>query len=94
MKTKHLLAGISAFCALAGTPALAQDKPYEGVTVNVMVADAAQATEAISSEVDDLVCIETPSDLMAISIWYRNFEQVPDEEVIELLKNAQRSTAE
>ena len=55
---------------------------------------AAQTTEAISSEVDDLVCIETPFDLMAISIWYRNFEQVPDEEVIELLKNAQRSTAE
>jgi multiple sugar transport system substrate-binding protein len=35
MKTMTWLAGISALCALAGS-ALAQDKPFEGVTVNLM----------------------------------------------------------
>lgn len=36
MRTLSLLAGISALCVLAGSPALAQDKPFQGVTVNVM----------------------------------------------------------
>ena len=47
MRTKHFLAGISAFCALAGTPALAQDKPYEGVTVNVMTFTGPQIAEPL-----------------------------------------------
>ena len=36
MRTLSLLAGISALCVLAGSPAVAQDKPFQGVTVNVM----------------------------------------------------------
>jgi multiple sugar transport system substrate-binding protein len=36
MRTGILLAGASAICALAGSPALAQDKPFAGVEVNVM----------------------------------------------------------
>ncbi len=36
MKRLVLLAGISALCATAGSYAVAQDKPFEGVTVNVM----------------------------------------------------------
>ena len=36
MRTLSLLAGISALCVIAGAPALAQDKPFQGVTVNVM----------------------------------------------------------
>jgi multiple sugar transport system substrate-binding protein len=36
MRTGFLLAGISAICGLAGSLALAQDKPFEGVTVNIM----------------------------------------------------------
>src|SRR5262245_39106646 len=35
MKFGKLLAGISALCVLAGGTALAQDKPFAGVTVNV-----------------------------------------------------------
>jgi putative phosphoribosyl transferase len=38
--------------------------------------------------VDDLVCLESPSDLGAIGFWYRNFEQTSDEEVVELLERA------
>ena len=36
MRIGALLAGVSAFCAVAGTHAVAQDKPFAGVTVNVI----------------------------------------------------------
>jgi putative phosphoribosyl transferase len=49
---------------------------------------AEQTAEDIRPEVDDLVCLKTPSNLLAISLWYRNFEQVPDEEVVELLERS------
>ena len=55
---------------------------------------APQTAEAIRPEVDDLVCLKAPSDLMAIGFWYLNFEQVSDQEVIELLEDAQRAAAE
>ncbi len=46
---------------------------------------AAHTSESLSKEVDGLICLEAPSDLMAISLWYRHFDQTSDEEVIELL---------
>jgi putative phosphoribosyl transferase len=49
---------------------------------------AAQTAELFESRVDDLVCLECPSDLGAIGFWYRNFEQTSDEEVVELLERA------
>jgi putative phosphoribosyl transferase len=55
---------------------------------------ALQAIETIRSEADELVCLKVPSDLMAIGFWYLNFEQVPDEEAIKLLEEAQRATTE
>ncbi len=55
---------------------------------------APQTAEAIRPEVDDLVCLKAPSNLMAIGFWYRDFEQVSDEEVIELLEDARHAPAE
>jgi putative phosphoribosyl transferase len=49
---------------------------------------AAQTADLISPEVDEIVCLESPSDLGAIGFWYKDFSQVPDEEVIELLDRA------
>ncbi len=49
---------------------------------------AAQTAELFKPEVDELVCLESPSDLGAIGFWYRNFEQTSDEEVVELLERA------
>jgi putative phosphoribosyl transferase len=34
---------------------------------------------------DELVCLETPEDFMAVGQFYRHFEQVEDEEVIAML---------
>ena len=49
---------------------------------------AAQTAEIFLPEVDELICLKTPSDLGAIGFWYRNFEQTPDAEVVQLLEEA------
>ena len=49
---------------------------------------AAQTAQLLGPEVDELVCLESPSDLGAIGFWYKNFEQTSDEEVVELLERA------
>jgi putative phosphoribosyl transferase len=49
---------------------------------------AAQTADLFKTTVDELVCLESPSDLGAIGFWYRNFEQTSDEEVVELLERA------
>jgi predicted phosphoribosyltransferase len=51
---------------------------------------AARTAESLRKEVDELICLEAPSDLKAIGLWYRHFEQTSDEEVIELLERARR----
>lgn len=47
---------------------------------------APQTSRVLRREVDALVCLESPEDLGAIGFWYRDFEQVSDEEVVELLE--------
>jgi putative phosphoribosyl transferase len=49
---------------------------------------AAQTAALFKRAVDELICLEAPSDLGAIGFWYRNFEQTSDEEVVELLERA------
>ena len=49
---------------------------------------AAQTAELFVSKVDELLCLASPSDLGAIGLWYRNFDQITDEEVVQLLEKA------
>jgi putative phosphoribosyl transferase len=53
---------------------------------------APQTAELLRPETDDLICLLSPPDLEAVGLWYRNFEQVPDEEVIRLLEEAWTQT--
>jgi putative phosphoribosyl transferase len=78
--------------ALAAIRALRRRAPRRLILAVPVCAE--QTVMDIRSEVDDLVCLKTPSDLLAISLWYRNFEQVPDEEVIELLERSAQRAAE
>ena len=55
---------------------------------------AAQKLKTLRSEVNELVCLETTSDLMAIGLLYEDFYKVPDEEVLVLLKRAGREQDE
>ena len=47
-----------------------------------------EAVERLSKLVDRLVVLETPDDLMAVGQFYRDFPQVSDEEVLQLLHEA------
>jgi len=39
-------------------------------------------------EVDEVVCLFQPEQLFAIALWYEDFRQVPDEEVVRILARA------
>lgn len=47
----------------------------------------AETVAELRREVDEVVCLETPADFEAIGVYYLNFRQVSDEEVIRLLKS-------
>jgi putative phosphoribosyl transferase len=53
---------------------------------------APQTAEMLRPETDDLIYLLAPPDLEAVGLWYQNFDQVPDEEVIRLLEEARSST--
>ena len=55
---------------------------------------AAQTVKTVRSAVDELVCLQAPSDLVAIGFWYEDFYQVPDEEVVALLERAREKQDE
>ena len=55
---------------------------------------AVPTLEALAGQVDETVCVEPRYDLMAIGVWYRDFSQVDDERVIELLSGHRRSERE
>src|SRR5581483_4197573 len=66
--------------------ALKERKPRE-IIVAVPVASAATCEE-FQSEVDQVVCGVTPEPFWAVGQWYRDFSQVSDDEVHDLLRRA------
>jgi len=54
----------------------------------------AESLEQIRPYADEVVCLETPGDFMAVGQFYRHFEQVEDEEVVALLaRHGKRAAA-
>ena len=51
-----------------------------------------ETIEAFGKEADEVVCPETPPALGAIGLYYRDFHQMSDAEVIDLLARAARMT--
>jgi putative phosphoribosyl transferase len=43
---------------------------------------------SLKDSADDVFCLTTPSPYMAVGVWYDDFSQTTDEEVVELLKRA------
>jgi putative phosphoribosyl transferase len=68
---------------LAAVRAIRERKPKE-LVLGVPVAPL-DTIEKLRSEVDDIVCLETPGELGAIGYFYRDFHQVSDDEVISIL---------
>jgi putative phosphoribosyl transferase len=51
---------------------------------------AADVVRSLQYEVEDLIALQAPRDLHAIGLWYEDFSQVADDEVVRLLENARR----
>jgi putative phosphoribosyl transferase len=72
----------------AGVRALRQLKPAS-VVIATPVAPASTCNR-LRREVDELVCLETPEPFYGVGRFYRDFSQLSDEEVNELLDRALR----
>lgn len=51
---------------------------------------ALDTAESLRSYVYEVLCLEAPAEFMAVGIWYRNFTQVTDQEVVDLLSQAKQ----
>ncbi|MDP8970289.1 MAG: phosphoribosyltransferase [Actinomycetota bacterium] len=47
-----------------------------------------ETAERLSIDADELVCLATPEQFMAVGQWYQHFDQTSDETVIELLQRS------
>jgi putative phosphoribosyl transferase len=73
--------------ALAAIRAIRRERPA-AVVLAVPVA-AADCLHALEGEVDRAIALLAPQDLQAVGLWYEDFEQVDDDEVLRLLQLAQ-----
>ncbi|WP_245677769.1 phosphoribosyltransferase [Chondromyces crocatus] len=76
----------------AAIRSLRQQKP-RSIVLAVPVCAAETASE-LRREVDEVVCGMIPVDFCAVGLWYRDFTQTTDEEVVRLLEGAEREQAE
>lgn len=51
---------------------------------------AAESAPVLRAEVDDLVYVQAPQHFMAVGLWYEQFAQTTDDEVVSLLARARR----
>ena len=53
----------------------------------VAVPTAAPSTcDEFKSEVDEIICAETPTPFYAVGAWYEDFSQITDDQVREILE--------
>jgi putative phosphoribosyl transferase len=72
--------------------AVQQQQPKE-FTVAVPVA-AKEICHQLGTQVDHIVCAETPQPFHAVGLWYQEFDQTSDEEVQTLLDQARNRVLE
>jgi putative phosphoribosyl transferase len=70
----------------AAVAALRPEAPQE-VVVAVPTA-AAETCDELRGDVDDIVCAETPQPFYGVGMWYEDFSQTTDDEVMRLLAEA------
>jgi putative phosphoribosyl transferase len=76
----------------AAIAAVRQNAPAE-IVVAVPIAPPDTIT-SLSEEVDYVVCLATPQPFISIGRWYKDFAQVTDAEVCDLLERAWRNRLE
>lgn len=50
---------------------------------------AADSKRRLARVADDVVCVTAPRDFVAVGLWYTDFEQLSDQEVLDLLHKAE-----
>ncbi|WP_019506020.1 phosphoribosyltransferase [Pleurocapsa sp. PCC 7319] len=75
---------------LAAVTALRKQKPKK-IIIATPVASWS-AIEQLTTQVDDIVCLNTPKAFNAVGFWYQDFSQTTDQEVCELLSQQTRNT--
>ncbi len=75
----------------AAVLAIRQQRPAH-LTVAVPVG-APDTCRQLGAEADEVVCPAMPEPFRAVGLWYQNFPQATDDEVHELLEQAQREHA-
>ena len=75
--------------AAAAVQALRRSSPRR-IVLAVPVA-APDSAARLTHVADAVVCLQTPPDFRAVSLWYRSFDQTSDEEVIDLLERARQA---
>ncbi len=77
--------GVATGRTILATIKMLRSKQPKKLVVAVPVASP-QAAELIKKEVDDFICLYTPSPFYGVGRFYADFSQTTDEEVINLLK--------
>jgi putative phosphoribosyl transferase len=76
----------------AAIRALRRRKPRK-IVLAVPVAPPEEVAQ-LRAEADDVICLETPAFFQAIGIWYGDFRQLTDEDVIRLMQSAREAVTE
>lgn len=86
--------GVATGRTILATLKMLRSKEPKKLVVAVPVASV-EAAERIRREVDDFICLYTPSHFLGVGAFYEDFTQTTDEEVMTLLKelNARNTAA-
>ncbi len=76
-----LATGVTAEAALR---ALRRERPQR--LVLAVPVCAAETGARMADLADEVICLHTPADFLAVGQWYANFSQTSDEEVLQLLR--------
>jgi len=79
--------GIATGKTVEATIDLIKKQNPQKIIVAVPVASR-EALHLIKKKVDEVVCLLVPDIFMSVGQWYQNFDQVSDEEAIELLQGS------
>lgn len=74
----------------AAIAALRQKRPAK-LIVAVPVGARMTCSE-LEALADEVICLETPENFSAVGLWYRDFSQTTDEEVIDLLERNRKNS--
>ena len=79
--------GLATGASMRAAVAAVRQQDPAGIIVAVPVA-AEETWRDLESEVEQVICLETPDPFYAVGLYYRHFAQVTDEAVRDLLRQA------